>query len=90
VDLRTYYWRHCLFVERLVGFRACFLKEVKSLVSRKEGRSRRGKNQGNNKTDIASSSSCRWEGISFDRETSLLRRRNGFQELGENKVDRKK
>jgi hypothetical protein len=60
-------------------------------VSRKEGRSR-GKSQGNNKTDTASSSSssCRWKGISFDRETSLLRRRNGFQELGKKRVDRKK
>ncbi len=50
--------------------------------------------RGNNKTDTASSSSsssCRWKEISFDRETSLLRRRNGFQELGgKKKLIRKK
>lgn len=54
----------------------------------------RGNKQGNNKTDTASSSSsscCRWKEISFDRETSLLRRRNGFQELGgKKKLIRKK
>jgi hypothetical protein len=95
VDLLTYYWRHCLFCRETRRIQSLLFKELKSLVSRKEGRSR-GKNQGNNKTDTASSSSsssssCRWKGIRFDREASLLRiERTAFRNWGKKKLIGKK